>query len=391
MCNIDLHNIQGGVIAGIRRVALGAILIWMSPEPGHVLPVVTIAKQLIASSHEVFFLSNGQVRHDLDAMGFATLPFFEDYRQPQIAGLNAPGPSAVAFYESLRHKYRSPNAYREAFRDQICAAAISVGAQLVIADGVFDLKLKLDIESALPDYVKVVLLFCHLPYEPITSRMLGRAVEMVYLAPMEFELPQLLVPTAHYGCPVLFEARNKHDFDWTSIDSAAPIVYCCFGSQTEQYTAMLSLYDEIVNAAQVITSCQFVINAGCLASHIALGPSRNVRVVGHLPQLEMIRRSDIVICHGGFGTVRDSIWNAVPMIIIPQRWDQPANARRIVHHRIGMTLAPREATAKNISRALADLMTNDEVHQRLAIMQQVFRDSERAGIISSLCEEWSTK
>jgi UDP:flavonoid glycosyltransferase YjiC (YdhE family) len=70
---------------------------------------------------------------------------------------------------------------------------------------------------------------------------------------------------------------------------------------------------------------------------------------------------DLVITHGGHGTVIRALAGGVPVMVVPISRDQPDNAARALYHQVGVRASKRsspEKFAAVVRRALAD----DELH-----------------------------
>ncbi len=60
--------------------------------------------------------------------------------------------------------------------------------------------------------------------------------------------------------------------------------------------------------------------------------SLNVLMVDYLPQIRILQHADLMVTHGGGGSVFEALYNAVPMLIIPPKdvFDYNGNAARMV-------------------------------------------------------------
>jgi UDP:flavonoid glycosyltransferase YjiC (YdhE family) len=82
------------------------------------------------------------------------------------------------------------------------------------------------------------------------------------------------------------------------------------------------------------------------------GQSRppNVRVRDFIPQAQVLGHCDLVICHGGAGSVLDALSVGVPLLIAPQATDQFYNAQRVVAAGAGRRLHDADLTPASVRR-----------------------------------------
>ncbi len=95
---------------------------------------------------------------------------------------------------------------------------------------------------------------------------------------------------------------------------------------------------------------------GMRSRPLATVPS-NVHVVESAPHGAVLPHVDLVITHGGHGTVTRSLAAGVPVMVVPISRDQPDNAARVVHHGVGIKVSKRsspEKFATAVRRVLAD-------------------------------------
>ncbi len=88
-------------------------------------------------------------------------------------------------------------------------------------------------------------------------------------------------------------------------------------------------------------------------------------VVRDAPQLELIKRADIVITHGGLNTALEALLEGKPMIAIPMAYDQPAVAARLAWLRVAEVLAVKRLSAKQLRLTLSKLL-NDSSYRDAA-------------------------
>ncbi|KOV69921.1 hypothetical protein ADL00_10405 [Streptomyces sp. AS58] len=108
--------------------------------------------------------------------------------------------------------------------------------------------------------------------------------------------------------------------------------------------------------------------------------------VGFTPLAELLRDVDVVVTHGGAGTVLGALAEGLPMVVVPQGADQPVQAERVGAAGAGIAFPMGEAppqkvadavrtvlaepsyrtVAEKIAAEIADYNTPAEVAERLA-------------------------
>src|SRR5205085_5969457 len=104
-----------------------------------------------------------------------------------------------------------------------------------------------------------------------------------------------------------------------------PTVYATLGTFDNNRTDILSaildaLRDERLN---------LILTVGRNRDPSEFGPQPpNVHVERYIPQSLLLPYCDMVLCHGGSGTIMDALSFGLPMVIVPIAADQPENAQR---------------------------------------------------------------
>jgi MGT family glycosyltransferase len=84
-------------------------------------------------------------------------------------------------------------------------------------------------------------------------------------------------------------------------------------------------------------------------------PRPGVRVVASAPHAQVLPHADVVVTHGGHGTVIKALAAGRPCLVMPLGRDQPDNAARVGAHGAGLAL-PRSARPERIAAALLRLL-----------------------------------
>jgi UDP:flavonoid glycosyltransferase YjiC (YdhE family) len=98
----------------------------------------------------------------------------------------------------------------------------------------------------------------------------------------------------------------------------------------------------------------------------------NVTLTAWVSQLEILKKAEVVFMHGGLATIKESIWEEVPIVIFPHGKDQMDNALRI--ERAGIGIAPKVdvVTPQALRQALTQVTASTWIKQRLAAMRGLF-------------------
>jgi len=134
----------------------------------------------------------------------------------------------------------------------------------------------------------------------------------------------------------------------------APLVYTTLGTEFYDPSFMQTM---IAAARRARRNVVATIGRGNDPAAVAPADER-VLVVDWLPQDELLDRVDVVLCHGGTGTVAGPLVHGVPLVIVPHGADQFANAARVVELGAGIALSPEDQDAEHIEAALAAVLAD---------------------------------
>ena len=100
-----------------------------------------------------------------------------------------------------------------------------------------------------------------------------------------------------------------------------------------------------------------VLTVGEHLDPIELGPQPdNVHIEGYIPQGEILPNVDVVVSHGGSGSVLGALAHGLPMLIIAMGADQPLNAARCDALGVARVLDPIAASPEDIREALQEVL-----------------------------------
>jgi UDP:flavonoid glycosyltransferase YjiC (YdhE family) len=150
------------------------------------------------------------------------------------------------------------------------------------------------------------------------------------LRPVPFDETSTPIPTP----PV---ERGKH-----------PLIHVSLGTISTRVGVLNTILRDLheIDADIVVTT------GNCDPKQLEPQPSR-IHIASYIPLTRLLPLCDLVICHGGWGTVIAAAAHGVPVVCVPSGADRPANAQACEAAGMGMTLQPDELQSGQI-RATAE-------------------------------------
>ena len=84
----------------------------------------------------------------------------------------------------------------------------------------------------------------------------------------------------------------------------------------------------------------------------------HVRIERFVSQAEILPHVDLVVSHGGSGSVLGALAHGRPMVVLPMGADQPLNAGRITALGVGRSLDAIEATPDDVREAASSVLAD---------------------------------
>ncbi len=198
------------------------------------------------------------------------------------------------------------------------------------------------------------------------------APELV-MAPREFDFVQLSQTGARfYMGSCVAEARQDDPLPIAELTDDGPLLYCSLGTYSKAYPHAEKLFRATIEAISALPGWRAVIQVGNVAPVESFGPVRDgIIITRTVPQLKILECATVFITHGGFSSVRESIYFGVPMLVLPCWLDQPGNAARVVYHGAGLRADIQKVSTDEIRHAITEL-TQNGYREKVACLRTIF-------------------
>ena len=119
------------------------------------------------------------------------------------------------------------------------------------------------------------------------------------------------------------------------------------------------------------TDYQIVVSTGEMVRQTESETPPNFHVADYLPGIKIMEVCDLVICHGGNGTIYQAISKGVPVIGIPTMHDQEINMDRIVDLEMGIKLSKRRIDRQGLVEAVKKVLSDPKFLKNTRRFQKI--------------------
>jgi MGT family glycosyltransferase len=195
----------------------------------------------------------------------------------------------------------------------------------------------------------------HKPWE-----QLDRVNRALVLTSPEFDFASRaeLPPNVRYAGPVIErDPGTAWESPWAG-DDARPLVLASFSTTFQDQRKLAGRVMEELGDLSV----RALLTTGPAVDVGGFAVPGNVVVRDFVPHAAVLPEADLVVCHGGLGTVHAALDAGVPVLCIPHGRDQDDNAARVVEAGAGLRLR-RGASAARIRSAISTALDDREMRK----------------------------
>ena len=166
-----------------------------------------------------------------------------------------------------------------------------------------------------------------------------------------FDFPAELPDNARYVGPILDDPAWAADAAWTAPAGEGPLVLVAMSSTFQNHVECLQRITDALGSLPV----RGLVTTGPAVEPDAIRAPANVAVVASAPHSEVLPQADLVVTHGGHGTVIKALAAGVPLVILHHGRDQADNAARVTTRGAGIAV-PRRAPSARIAKAIITVL-----------------------------------
>jgi zeaxanthin glucosyltransferase len=187
------------------------------------------------------------------------------------------------------------------------------------------------------------------------------------------QLPQALefptsanAPNLYYTGPFVdAQQRSIVDFPWERLDGR-PLIYASLGTLQN---GSEGIFRTIARACEGLgAQLAISLGGGLKPDQLGVLPGDPL-VVSYAPQLEILKRAEVVITHAGLNTTLEALSEGVPLVCIPLGNDQPGVASRVATRRVGVVVPWRKLTMKRLRSAVSSVLENRQYRREAREVQ----------------------
>lgn len=423
---------------------MSSYLICATPAHGHVAPLLTIARHLLARGDQVRFLTGAKYRDAVDASGAEFVPIPPDAdidldRAGELFPERARLSGAAGIRFDMRTLFLKPaRAQYEALcaeldrqsADAILTEGLFLGAAIlglrpreerppIVALGIFPLsapsrdtapfgvgmtplagaagRIRNHLMGVLAD--RVIFGSVLDEADAVASALVGAhfhrsflswttaADALVQFTTPSFEYPRSDLPsTVSFAGPLPWLPPRAAVLPewWGDLDGGRPIVHVTQG--TVANTDLTSLIRPTIDGLADRDVLVLVSTGGRPLEALGSLPA-NVRASTYLPYGELFPRLDVLVTNGGYGGVQQALAHGIPLVVAGQTEDKIEVTARVGWSGAGINLRTNAATPAKVARAVDAVLRDPSYRSAAQWIGAEMRSTDALGALTRVLDE----
>ncbi len=368
------------------------------PARGHTNPTLALVKELVQRGETVIYYSFNEFKAAIEATGAE----FRSYDQTLSIDPDAPDPNIFRFATQLletaqilvpqllpRVKADNPDVI---IHDSLSSWGLYIARILkvraICSTTTFAISSQVAVSSA-ADVMRFLRMIMAAPGSIFHFRRIANHLRRKYRVAPRVQADMFrndsdlnIVYTSSAFQPFSDSFPKHYRFIGASIEEPPPSDFPLPPAKKRVYVSLGTLFN---NNLPFFKTCFDALSG--LDAHVVMSVGKkiaiddlgtippNISVHSFVPQLDVLRQSDVFITHGGMNSVHESLWYGVPMVVVPQAADQMFVANRVESVGAGICMTNDDVSVNRIRTAVETLLSSashKEISRRIG---QSLRDA----------------
>lgn len=373
---------------------MSKIVFFGIPAHGHTNPTLGVVRELVSRGHQVWYYSYHLMREKIESAGATFVPF-DDYDME----LRLDAKDSARLGKDLAFSAKILVDTTLALDDRVCREMETLKPDCIVADSMalwgkavaqklsipfvsstttfaFNRHSAKIMKQSVGELLKMILSMLRTAKQVRRLQDKGYPVKNILDIIGNDDNTHTIVYTSPEFQPSSETFSDNYAFVGPSIRPAVEniekkretLIYISMGTVNND---MLPFYKQCLSAF-ADTEYQVILSVGDLVSLEDFGElPENISVYSHVDQIAVLQQADVFVSHCGMNSVSESLYFAVPLVMLPQTAEQGGVAERVRQLGAGVKLDKTDATS--LRQAVNILLTDSSYQQNARMISEGFR------------------
>ncbi|MBE6898755.1 MAG: glucosyltransferase [Ruminococcaceae bacterium] len=373
---------------------MSKIVFFGIPAHGHTNPTLGVVRELVSRGHQVWYYSYHLMREKIESAGATFVPC-DDYDME----LRLDAKDSARLGKDLAFSAKILVDTTLALDDRVCREMETLKPDCIIADSMalwgkavaqklsipfvsstttfaFNRHSAKIMKQSVGELLKMILSMLRTAKQVRRLQDKGYPVKNILDIIGNDDNTHTIVYTSPEFQPSSETFSDNYAFVGPSIRPAVEniekkretLIYISMGTVNND---MLPFYKQCLSAF-ADTEYQVILSVGDLVSLEDFGElPENISVYSHVDQIAVLQQADVFVSHCGMNSVSESLYFAVPLVMLPQTAEQGGVAERVRQLGAGVKLDKTDATS--LRQAVNILLTDSSYQQNARMISEGFR------------------
>ena len=192
-----------------------------------------------------------------------------------------------------------------------------------------------------------------------------------------------LSPHYQFAGPVIKDRPTPFDFDWKRFESMKhrTCIFVSTGTTFDNEDTQ-NFFHKMIDALKDENLTVVMLADPELLKEIP----DNFIVQKRIPQLQLLPHMQLVICHAGQNTVSETLFQGIPLIVLPIAYDQSQVANDVIRCEAGIRMKFSRFKPEDMKNTVREVLSNETYKLNARKVQASFKEAGGADRAASLLE-----